>query len=86
METFIHDGHYMETKSPYHDTIVMKNRIKYVSGGQAQRSLLLPTDGKMDTRCPLTAQGEVCLSNVMVKIMIQLIITEGSKYSRTLVR
>ena len=40
----------METKSPYYDTIVnlMKNRIKYVSGGQAQRSYWLPTDGKMD--------------------------------------
>ncbi len=27
----VDDGHYMETKSPYHDTIVnlMKNRIKY---------------------------------------------------------
>ena len=71
METFYtDDGHYMETKSPYHDTIVnlMKNRIKYVSGGQAQRL----TGCQLMVRWTIqmlnfTAQVKSTLQYVMVK-------------------
>ena len=76
----------METKSPYHDTIVnlMKNRIKYVSGGQAQRSYWLPTDGKMDNSdVELYRTSEVYTSVRYGKDIMTADDTEGSKYSRT---
>jgi len=85
-DLYTDDGHYMETKSPYHDTIVnlMKNRIKYVSGGQAQRSYWLPTDGKMDNSdVELYRTSEVYTSVRYGKDIMTADDTEGSKYSRT---
>lgn len=85
-DLYTDDGHYMETKSPYYDTIVnlMKSRIKYVSGGQAQRSYWLPTDGKMDNSdVELYRTNEVYTSVRYGKDIMTANDTEGSKYSRT---
>ena len=62
----------------------MKNRIKYVSGGQAQRSYWLPTDGKMDNSdVELYRTNEVYTSVRYGKDIMTANDTEGSKYSRT---
>ena len=85
-DLYTDNGNYMETKSPYYDTIVnlMKNRIKYVSGGQAQRSYWLPTDGKMDNSdVELYRTNEVYASVRYGKDIMTADDTEGSKYSRT---
>ena len=62
----------------------MKSRIKYVSGGQAQRSYWLPTDGKMDNSdVELYRTNEVYASVRYGKDIMTADDTEGSKYSRT---
>ncbi len=72
-----------------YDTIVnlMKNRIEYVSGGQAQRSYWLPTDGKMDNSdVGFTAQVKSTLQYVMVKTSWQLTIQKVLNTAVPLVR
>lgn len=81
------NGNYMETKSPYYTIVnLMKNRIKYVSGGQAQRSYWLPTDGKMDNSDVELYRTNEVYASVRYGVIMTADDTEGSKYSVHLVR
>ena len=71
-DLYTDDGHYMETKSPYYDTIVnlMKSRIKYVSGGKHN----VHTGCQLMVRWTIqmlnfTAQMKSTLQYVMVKTL-----------------
>ncbi|MBM7635887.1 glycoside hydrolase family 70 protein [Streptococcus saliviloxodontae] len=89
-DLYTDNGQYMETKSPYYDAIttLMKNRYKYVSGGQAMRSNWLAGDSSIAAYAAanpsdLYASTEVLTSVRYGKDIMTADDTEGSEYSRT---